>query len=133
MELSKKNVLVIDDDPVFAEMVADHLNSLGYRASTAWDAKQALIQAEGLLPLIIVTDINMPIWGSGIDAYKKIRQHRRLKKVPVIFVTSLKPESVKDMMPDDPGVRLLFKPLDMQLLERSIRELTGNLPQSTPT
>lgn len=121
----RRRILVVDDDMTILNLLAEHLISLGYDASTCGDAKQALIQAEVLKPDIVITDINMPYWGSGIDAYGKIRQNRHLKDIPVIFITSNDPKTARAMMPPDPKVRLFFKPVDLDALAQAVEGLSS--------
>ena len=48
------------------------------------------------------------------------------KNLPVIFVTGMPPAEAKKMVPlTDPYVRLLHKPVNWQLMQLYIRDLTG--------
>lgn len=128
-------ILVVDDDPNIAEMVTESLETKGYRVTYCTDAAQAVIQTEGTKIGLLILDIMMPAFGSGIDAYKNIRKNHNLSnELPIIFLTGLKPAQAKAMVPrDDPRVRLLFKPTTMTKLQATIQELTGNslLPAKT--
>ena len=121
----KVTILVVDDDEKMLEFLRAALEQAGYFVTTAGDAAQALIQAEGLKPRLIITDILMPTWGTGLDAYKSIRTKTKLKDVPVVFITGMSPEKAKALMPPDPKVRLIAKPVNLILLEQAIQELTG--------
>lgn len=121
-------ILVVDDDPNIAELVTETLESKGYRVTYCTDAAQAVIQTEGTNIGLLILDIMMPAFGSGIDAYRNIRRNHNLsKELPIIFLTGLKPEQTARMVPtDDPNVRLLHKPTTMTKLQTMIRELTGD-------
>ena len=126
-------VLIVDDDVNIATMLSEHLQRQGMRVTYCHDAAQAMIQAEGLRPALVIADIMMPAWGSGIDAYRKMRAHPRLKDTPVIFLTGLKPAQTRPLVPaTDPKVRLLHKPVTLSVLMQTIRDLTGDrlLPAS---
>ncbi|MFA6318599.1 MAG: response regulator [Elusimicrobiota bacterium] len=119
-------VLVVDDDVTLAQVIVEYLESKGWKATFTSDAWQTVIQAEALRPLLIVCDIRLPAFGTGVDAYKNFRKSRTIKDVPVIFITGLQPSEARPMVPtSDPKVRLLFKPLDMGQLEKAIVELIG--------
>lgn len=119
-------ILVVDDDVTLAQVIVDSLEAKGYKATWTSDAWQTVIQAEALKPLLVICDIRLPSFGTGVDAYRNFRKNRHLKEVPVIFITGLNPLEAKPLVPtDDPRVRLLFKPLDMALLEKSMTELMG--------
>jgi CheY-like chemotaxis protein len=67
------DVLVIDDDSVMRELVADWLDAAGYRVCKAIDCQAALAQAERARPQLIVTDMCMP-GASGAIAIARLRQ-----------------------------------------------------------
>lgn len=127
-------ILVVDDDPNIATLVSEHLEKLGYKTTFCTDAAQAALQAEGLRVGLIIADIMMPGFGSGVDAYNAIRRNRNLRKdLPVIFLTGLKAESARKVVPlSDPRVRLLHKPTTLETLVATIRELTGDRLKAAP-
>ncbi len=76
-------VLVVDDNKDAAEMLAEALGSMGYRAATAHDAPEALRVADDFLPDIGLLDIGLPV----VDGYDLARQlldrHANLRLVAV--------------------------------------------------
>ncbi|MHB2025586.1 MAG: response regulator [Elusimicrobiota bacterium] len=116
-------VLVVDDDPLVLGLIATRLEAAGYSVTTATDAWQEVIQAQGLKIGLIITDINMPGSGTGLDAYKHLR--RLFPQLPVIFVSAMPSAEVSTQFPPDPKVRVLSKPIDFGLLRAAIKELTG--------
>lgn len=118
-------VLLVDDDPLVLSLIETRLEMAGYRVTTATNAWQEVVQAEGLKLGLIITDINMP-GKTGIEAYKYLRGCRTLSPaLPVIFITGLRLDTVAKMLPADPNIRLLGKPIDFGKLEAAIKELTG--------
>jgi two-component system NtrC family sensor kinase len=80
-----KRVLIVDDAPATLKLLKKHLTSSGYEvAGTAADGRQAVAQAEALLPDVVLMDIVMPGRPDGIDAGALIRSKL---DIPVIFVT----------------------------------------------
>ena len=128
-------ILVVDDDTNIATLVTESLENKGYRVTYCTDGAQAVIQTEGTNIGLLILDIMMPAFGSGIEAYNNIRKNHNLsKELPIIFLTGLKPEQAKRMVPTgDPRVRLLHKPTTMTKLQAAIRDLTGDslLPQKS--
>ena len=118
-------VLVVDDDPLVLGLVVDRLEMAGYRVTSASDAWQEVIQTQGMRIGLIITDINMPGVGTGVDAFKKLRELPGTKEVPVIFMTGMKLDEARAMIPPDDRVRLLAKPIDFAELQKNIKELTG--------
>lgn len=123
--MAKKWVLVVEDDPVVRDILIEWLEERGLSVTSADDAMQAFIQARDLKPFLVLCDLMMPIWGSGADAYKKLRANPATKEVPIVFVTGADPVLAEKMVPDEAKVRLIFKPVQWPLLARAVEELTG--------
>jgi DNA-binding response OmpR family regulator len=73
MELVKPFVLVVDDEPVIANTLAEILNRSGYRAVTAHNAEAALELALSWPPQVLITDVVLP-GENGIDLAMSIRR-----------------------------------------------------------
>src|SRR5262245_424419 len=119
------SILVVDDDPAIVALLTDGLEAAGYKVTSALDGAQAVIQAKAVRPGLVICDIQMPVWGSGVEVHKNIRATAALKETPVIFLTGMTPQEAKKLMPEDPKIRLLAKPLNWTMLEQAIAELLG--------
>jgi len=53
-------VLVIDDDEIMRDLMADWLEAAGYRVVKAADCDDAMEQVKALRPAVVVTDMFMP-------------------------------------------------------------------------
>jgi len=124
----RPSILVVDDDIGMATLLCEHLEQSGYRVTYCNDAAQALIQVEGVKVGLIIADIMMPIYGSGVDVYKRIRSDPRYSRnLPIIFLTGINHEQARRMVPvHDLHVRLMFKPTTLAQLTQAIQELTGD-------
>ena len=73
---SALRVLIVDDEPLFVEMLEVMLDAEGdiQLVGKAQDGKEALELASKLEPDVIVMDISMPVM-DGIDATRAIRDH----------------------------------------------------------
>ena len=60
-----KHVLVIEDDAILRELLADWLLAGGYRVGTAAEGSSGLAQARLDRPDLVVTDIHMPGLGGA--------------------------------------------------------------------
>lgn len=119
-------ILVVDDDPEVLNLVSMRLEEAGYRVTTASDAWQQVVQTQGLKIGLIICDIQMPGVGTGVDAVKHLRNLSTVSPLlPVIFITGMKLEDARRMIPDDPKIRLLGKPIDFKQLRGMIKDLTG--------
>ncbi|AKZ63450.1 hypothetical protein F506_12890 [Herbaspirillum hiltneri N3] len=68
-----RKVLIVDDNPDAAEMMAMLLSSYGHKVQTAVDAESALRIANEFVPDAILLDIGLP----GTDGYTIARILRR--------------------------------------------------------
>jgi DNA-binding NtrC family response regulator len=66
MESLKPAVLVVDDESVIANTLAEILNRSGYMAATAYDAEEALDLALSWPPQVLITDVVLP-GENGLD------------------------------------------------------------------
>jgi two-component system, NarL family, nitrate/nitrite response regulator NarL len=67
-------VLIVDDEPLFLEMVQVLLESEGLEVvGTAADGRRAVELAVSLDPDVVVMDVSMPVM-NGIDATRVIRE-----------------------------------------------------------
>ncbi|HWE60989.1 MAG TPA: response regulator, partial [Chloroflexota bacterium] len=62
-------VLIADDEPTIAEVVAALVTDAGYRAVVATHGRQALELAQTVWPALVITDLMMPVLdGAGLIA-----------------------------------------------------------------
>jgi DNA-binding response OmpR family regulator len=77
-------VLVVDDDPALAEVVARYLRRDGYEVDYAPDGEAGLRQALATLPDLVVLDLMMP----GMDGFEVCRRLREATAIPVVMLTA---------------------------------------------
>ena len=78
----KTRVLVVDDDPVFQELVPEQLSMLGIEAAVAGTGREALDVLRRTDYDVVLLDVSMP-GGSGLDALREIR---RLADAPEVIM-----------------------------------------------
>jgi two-component system, OmpR family, response regulator ResD len=83
---SRGSILVVEDEPTIAEVVARYLVRAGYEARTAHDGPAAVAAALGSRPDLVVLDIMLP----GFDGLEVMRRlHADLEgRVAVILLTA---------------------------------------------
>ncbi|MFG2813512.1 response regulator transcription factor [Streptomyces sp. NPDC048410] len=77
-------VLVVDDDPTVAEVVAGYLARAGHEVDRAADGPSALARAAGHRPDLVVLDLMLP----GMDGLEVCARLRERGPVPVIMLTA---------------------------------------------
>ncbi len=78
-------ILVIDDDPIFARILCQHLERAGYETFKALSGREGLRSTYALSPDLILLDIRM----SDLDGYQVCKTLRESSQVPIIFLTAL--------------------------------------------
>jgi two-component system response regulator ResD len=79
-----RTILVVDDEPTIAEVVAGYLRREGYEAITAADGPSAVSAAERHRPDLVVLDVMLP----GFDGLQVMARVRQRRPVPVILLTA---------------------------------------------
>jgi CheY-like chemotaxis protein len=80
-------VLVVDDDPVFCEIMQEFLTFDGYEVHLAYDVPQALALLGKFTPDLILSDIMMPEI-DGIRLVRQIRSAPAWSKIPTIVISA---------------------------------------------
>ena len=79
------NVLVVDDEPVLAELVSMALRYEGWEIATAGDGATAIALARENPPDVVVLDVMLPDM-SGLDVLRKLRE--RIPRLPLLLLTA---------------------------------------------
>ncbi len=82
--VTAERVLVVDDDPTVAEVVARYLTREGFDVETAGDGAAALECAMSDMPQLVVLDLMLP----GLDGFEVCRRLREVAPVPVLMLTA---------------------------------------------
>lgn len=113
------HVLIIEDEPVFAEVLRCLLEDEGAETFDYADTEDAAVAAAlRHSPDIITSDVKL-LSGTGPQAVSAI--HERLGDIPVIFITA----TPADCEPCNPPGRILRKPIDCDELAEAFHELAG--------
>ena len=83
---SRARVLVVDDNPDAAEIMARGLRRLGYEVRVAHDGPTALLIAPELTPELAVLDIGLPVM-DGYELARRLRNVAGLSRLRLIAVT----------------------------------------------
>ena len=84
MSTPSRRVLVVEDDPVINQTVADRLAAEGYDVDRAWDGPGAVEAAAEHAPDLVVLDVMLP----GFDGLEVCRRVQAERPVPVLMLTA---------------------------------------------
>jgi two-component system phosphate regulon response regulator PhoB len=80
-------VLIVEDEPAIAELIAVNLRHHGFQPTWAMDSATAQSELDAVLPDVILLDWMLP-GESGLSLAKRWRANARTKAVPIIMLTA---------------------------------------------
>jgi len=83
----KKNILIIEDDEIIRENLAELLQLEGFNVITADCGTAAISLAQSQSPDLIICDIMMPGM-DGFDVLNNLRKNKLTYQIPFFFSTS---------------------------------------------
>ena len=81
------SVLIVEDEPAIAELIAVNLRHNGFTPTWAMDSVSAQRELDAVLPDVILLDWMLP-GESGLSLAKRWRSDARTKGVPIIMLTA---------------------------------------------
>lgn len=89
---NQPGVLIVEDEPAIAELIAVNLRHNGFRPTWAMDSASAQRELDDVLPDVILLDWMLP-GESGLVLAKRWRANPRTKQIPIIMLTARGDES----------------------------------------
>ena len=144
-----KKILLIEDEQVLREGIADVLTFEGYKVIEAADGRNGIEQALKQLPDLILCDIIMPEM-NGHDVLRQLAKNEDTRLIPFVFITALseRPDirtgmemGANDYLTKPFSHEELLKTIDKQLekseeirkqKEGALNELRSNIIYSLP-
>jgi CheY-like chemotaxis protein len=105
----KKQVLVVDDDPMVVKVLRDSLERVGYSVRTAYHGLEALQAVKDQRPDLIILDILMPML-DGFKVARILKFDKRFQKIPIVVLTSRATEGERKMGQQVGADEFLYKP-----------------------
>jgi PAS domain S-box-containing protein len=120
------SILLVEDDPGIARLIATQLEKAGYETDTVGSAEEALERLRVVRPDLMTVDVRLP----GMDGFaliERLSADPRTRDIPVVVIT------VHD---DDPrgvrlGVTMLPKPIDQRELLATVQSMLGDADATT--
>jgi two-component system response regulator BaeR len=85
MEVQEKLILIVEDEPKIAALLADYLRAqAGFNSKIINRGDEAIRQFQSVQPDLVLLDLMLP----GLDGIEVCKQMRALSQVPIIMVTA---------------------------------------------
>jgi len=122
MKQAKDLLLVVEDFEDSRFMMLRLLEMAGYRVLEASDGEQAVELAVQKRPALILMDLSLPKL-DGLAATRKIRQHKRLGKVPIVAVSAHDANESRTEALEAGCDEYVTKPIDFDHLSALVKRL----------
>lgn len=123
-------VLIVEDEPAIAELIAVNLQHGGFIAVVAQDSVAAQRELDAVLPDVILLDWMLP-GQSGLSLARHWRKQARTKSIPILMLTARGDEPDKVAGLDAGADDYITKPFSTQELLARIRAvLRRRAPES---
>jgi CheY-like chemotaxis protein len=116
-QLSRRAVLLVEDDDDLRDALADRLRDEGVDVREARDGREALEALRDTTPDLVITDLMMPRV-TGWELVSELQKRELARRVPVILITAA--ANVRNV---PPGHLLFVKPLRGDLIADAVRKL----------
>ena len=115
-------VVVVDDDESVRESLPDLLKEFGFTVLTFSSADEFLASKSIDRTACLVLDMVMP-GKSGLDLQEELKNRGR--KIPIIFITAQKDETIRKRVLDQGAVDVLLKPFSDTALREALSKAIG--------
>lgn len=112
-------ILVVDDDPIFCEIMQELLSRQGYKICLAYCVEEAMERLRRQLPDLILTDVMMPEI-DGLSLLRALRSHPEWSRIPTVVVSARVMEHDRRAAAEAGADDFIGKPFSFQHLRQTI-------------
>lgn len=112
-------ICMVEDDPLIAKKVKNHLESWDYEVTLIEDFSNVMAEVGACNPHLILMDIKLPSY----NGYYWCQEIRRTSKVPIMFLSSASDNMNIVMAVNMGGDDFLAKPFDLDVLTVKIQAM----------
>jgi len=116
-----KMILVVEDNALLANLIAEVLQEEGYNVKVASDGHEGLQKLSEVKPDLVITDLMMPRV-SGEEFCNTIQANPRFSSIPVVMMTSRDEHSIHAKCKYN---AFLAKPFELNHLVGLVSSLTS--------
>lgn len=116
----QETLLIVDDNPVLRDSLADILRLEGFETIVAINGAQAIAMMEVTMPDLVLSDIAMPVM-DGIRFYREVRRRSEWQHIPFVFLTAYSIAYEIEDADELSHETVLVKPVEFEQLIAAIR------------
>ena len=118
-------VLVADDNPQNADLLAEYLQASEFEVAIASDGEETLSLVKTFQPDVLLLDIMMPRL-SGFEVCKRLKSDSASKNLPILMITALDQPSDVERAVEAGTDDFLTKPIHQAELINRVRALMAS-------
>jgi two-component system cell cycle response regulator DivK len=122
--LAGRHVLIVEDDPPSAKLVAVVLGAEGCSTQVVSSAEGALIALEVHVPDVIVLDLVLPLM-SGLLFARQVKASPRTARIPIIAVSAFNGSEAARLAREAGCAEYIRKPIDTMSFPAVVRSFLG--------
>lgn len=119
IKLARRSILVVDDDPVFCDIMSELLKRAGFQVRVAYHVEDALSEVTYRRPDLVLTDVMMPDI-DGLSFVRRLREVPCWATIPTIVVSARVMEADHAAAADAGADGFLEKPFSFDRLQMTI-------------
>jgi len=126
---AREHILIVEDEPTVAELIADVMAEEGHRVDTLLDSREALGRLEERKYSLVICDLKMP-YVDGPGLYRALVRRDNPMQHRVLFVTgdTMGPRTLEFLKSS--GLPYLAKPFRVEELKEAVRQAIAAVPAS---
>jgi CheY-like chemotaxis protein len=126
--MTKKKILIVEDNPMNMELFSDLLEAEGYSILQAVNGKEGLNIAKSETPDLVLLDPGLPDV-NPIEIIKKFKQNPKTKEIILVVCTASVMEEEKKSIIAAGCDEFIKKPIDTREFPKIINEFLGRQKQ----
>jgi two-component system phosphate regulon response regulator PhoB len=115
-------ILVVEDEPSIAELIAINLTHAGYQVEKALQTEVAMNMMRDELPSLLILDWMLP-GKSGVQFARELRANERTRGLPILMLTAKSEETDKVLGLDSGADDFVTKPFSPKELVARVKAL----------
>jgi CheY-like chemotaxis protein len=127
--MSRKKILVVEDESVQLTLVAKRLKAAGYDVVGARDGISAISTARKEQPDLVLLDLGIP-GGDGFVVMQRLQTLLSTTTIPIVVASSHDPAQNEEASKRAGAIAFLQKPVDFEKLLKVIAESIGTAEPS---
>jgi two-component system aerobic respiration control protein ArcA len=121
-KIESKTILVIEDDETMRAAMKKIFEMDGFTVKLAADGTELSTALDSGSPDLILLDIGLP-WLNGFELGQMLKEHRELKKIPLVFVSGKTSDEDVKMAFEIGADDFIKKPFEIEKLKKTVATL----------